>query len=340
LIMECMFPTLLERDNIKEEVAKWIQHTTDQINNYKSKLAKYNKSEPVDEELVKNCSQLLKREELRLTKLVNFYVSIRNEKYHKVNYAQKKGLNFGCIYAQGPCIFKLDCKIRNSLLAKYYHDIDMENCHPRIAEQLMSWRIQSIECGILLKVHEWFTDNGYPDLLQEDIIDEVNEVINEIGGPYNYENYTVTLFEKPMPIKDLGDIDVDPNVLPNCDEEKEEPAKSNKLKKGFITFKDPSTHRTAIDGRGHIPYKITKQDEFKKMINDILDQDKNNFFLNEYPHHADDVAHIYSLDFDWNLSDVAIDSIIEVLTECTKDKNCPSYFIARNEESGKVSHLC
>jgi len=42
------------------------------------------------------------------------------------------------------------------------------------------------------------------------------------------------------------------------------------------------------------------------------------------------------LEFDWNLSDVAIDSIIEVLAECTKDRNCSSHFIARNEESGKV----
>jgi len=43
---------------------------------------------------------------------------------------------------------------------------------------------------------------------------EVSEAINEIGGPYNYENCTVTLSEKPMPIKDLDDIIVGPNVLP------------------------------------------------------------------------------------------------------------------------------
>jgi len=30
----------------------------------------------------------------------------------------------------------LDREIRNSLLAKNYHDIDIENCHPRIIEQL------------------------------------------------------------------------------------------------------------------------------------------------------------------------------------------------------------
>jgi len=137
LIMEYTFPTLLERDNIKEEVAKWIQCTNDQITKNRNRLAKCDKSKPIDQALAENCEQILKREKLRLTKLVNFYVSIGNEKYHKVCYAQKKGLNIGRIYAQGPCIlnFKLDCKIQNSLLAKYYHDIDMENCHPRIAKQ-------------------------------------------------------------------------------------------------------------------------------------------------------------------------------------------------------------
>jgi len=82
--------------------------------------------------------------------------------------------------------------------------------------------------------------------------------------------------------------------------------------------------------------KITGRNEFKKMVNDILDEDEDNFLLNENPHHVDNVPHIYSLDFDWNLSDVVIDSIIEVLAECTEDGNCPSHFIARNEESGKV----
>jgi len=57
---------------------------------------------------------------------------IGSEKYCKVCYAQKKG----CIYAQGPCVFKLDRKIRNSLLARNYHDVDIENCHPQIIEQL------------------------------------------------------------------------------------------------------------------------------------------------------------------------------------------------------------
>jgi len=66
--MEYTFPTLLERDNIKEEVAKWIQYTTDQINKYKIRLAKCDKSEPVGEALAETCSQHLKKEELRLTK--------------------------------------------------------------------------------------------------------------------------------------------------------------------------------------------------------------------------------------------------------------------------------
>jgi len=37
--MENMFPTLLERDDIKEDVAKWIQFTMNEINKYKNKLA-------------------------------------------------------------------------------------------------------------------------------------------------------------------------------------------------------------------------------------------------------------------------------------------------------------
>jgi len=86
----------------------------------------------------------------------------------------------------------------------------------------------------------------------------------------------------------------------------------------------------------YIPYKIARYNEFKKMVNDILDEDKNNFFLNEYLHHVDEVPHIHSLDFDWKLSDAAIDSILDTLSKCTKDRNRPSHFIARNEESGKV----
>jgi len=310
--MENKFPILLERDNIKEEVAKWIQFTMNEINKYKNELAKCGKSNQDDEDMVKSISNELRKSESRLTKLDNFYLSIGNEKYCRVCYAQKKGLNISCIYAQGPCVFKLDHKIRNSLLARNYHDIDIENCHPQIIEQLaeklslphhsisdyinrrkywimiikgahgydrnqakklvlrllylgdyyesnkvpfvvkyakelsgianqlwkdadnktkklvkeevkkkkkkdiklkdskatlMSWHIQSIECGILLKIHKWFTDNGYnvgqfchdgltierttdckfPDLLSKRIIKEVNNAINEIGGEYNYE---------------------------------------------------------------------------------------------------------------------------------------------------------
>jgi len=72
------------------------------------------------------------------------------------------------------------------------------------------------------------------------------------------------------------------------------------------------------------------------MVNDILDEDEDNFFLNNHLHHADDVPHIYSLDFDWNLSDAAIDSILDTLAKCTEDGNHLSHFIARNEDSGKV----
>jgi len=88
------------------------------------------------EDLAKCISEVMKKKELRLKKLDNFYLSIGNEKYCKVSYAQKEGLNIGRIYAQGSCICKLDGEIRNSLLAKNYHDIDIENCHPCIIEQL------------------------------------------------------------------------------------------------------------------------------------------------------------------------------------------------------------
>jgi len=50
--------------------------------------------------------------------------------------------------------------------------------------------------------------------LPKGIIDKVNNGIYEIGGEYNYENYTVTLTKKEMKIKDLGNIIADPNVLP------------------------------------------------------------------------------------------------------------------------------
>jgi len=130
--MENTFPILLERDDIKEDVAKWIQFTMNKINKYKNELEKRDTSNQDDEDMVKSISDELRKSELRLTKLDNFYLSIGNEKYRKVCYTQKKG----CIYAQEPCVFKLDRKIRNSLLARNYHDIDIENCHPRIIEQL------------------------------------------------------------------------------------------------------------------------------------------------------------------------------------------------------------
>jgi len=104
----------------------------------------------------------------------------------------------------------------------------------------MSWRIQSIECGILLKIYKWFTDNGYnvgqfchdgltiecneyndyPNTLPEDVVNEVNDAINKIGSKYNYEGYTVTLSKKVMEIKDLGNIIVDPDVLLPHDKKK------------------------------------------------------------------------------------------------------------------------
>jgi len=109
-------------------------------------------------ELAALISEKLKKDELKLTKLDNFYLSIGNEKYFKVCYAQKKGLNIGSIYAQGPCIFKLDCKIRNSLLARNYHDIDMVNCHPRIVEQLAKslGLLHSYISDYIKKHADWF----------------------------------------------------------------------------------------------------------------------------------------------------------------------------------------
>jgi len=95
---------------------------------------------------------------------------------------------------------------------------------------------------------------------------------------------------------------------------KKVPAKVAKKKSNNITpddvtnaatksaFSKQSTHRTTICGHGHIPYKITCQDKFAKMMNDIFDQmdsaNDNDFFLNEYPHQVDDVPRIYYLDFD------------------------------------------
>jgi len=134
--MENTFPTLLERGDIKEDVGRWIQFTMNEINRLKIDLAEHDTSSEFGKEAAALISKKIKKFELRLTKLDNFYLSIGDEKYCEVNYAQKEGLNIGRIYAQGPCIFKLDHEIRNSLLAKNYHDIDIENCHPCIVERL------------------------------------------------------------------------------------------------------------------------------------------------------------------------------------------------------------
>jgi len=181
-----------------------------------------------------------------------------------------------------------------------------------------------------------------------------------------------------MEIKDLGNIIVDPNVLPPCNKnkvlakvikEKVTKEKSDNITCNDITchpsssslslssgdtntlpkivatksaFSKPSTHRTTINGRSHIPYKIICQVKFTKMMNDIFDKmdsvNDDNFFLNEYLHHVGDVPYIYYLDFDWKLSDAAIDAITDTLADCTKDGNYPTVCIARNEESGKI-HL-
>jgi len=93
---------------------------------------------------------------------------------------------------------------------------------------------------------------SHPELLPKEVIEEVNVAINEIGGKYNYENYTVSLSEYNYNI-------IMKNILSLClpthhetkSTPKNEQAKLNKLKK------NPSTHRMAINGRGHIPDKIT-----------------------------------------------------------------------------------
>jgi len=55
--MENMFPILLERDDIKEEVAKWIQFTMNKINKYKNELEKCGNSNQDDEDMVKSISE-------------------------------------------------------------------------------------------------------------------------------------------------------------------------------------------------------------------------------------------------------------------------------------------
>jgi len=95
---------MISRRKLQLKIVKWIQFTTDQIDSHKRKLASYDISKPFEKEEAKICSQVLKKEELRLTKLIKFYCTIGNKKYCKVCYATKKGLNIGCIYAQGPCM--------------------------------------------------------------------------------------------------------------------------------------------------------------------------------------------------------------------------------------------
>jgi len=250
--------------------------------------------------------------------------------------------------AEAHCLLQL---VKDEVKKKKKDDIKLKNSK----STLMSWHIQSIECGILLKIHKWFTDNGYnvgqfchdgltiecneynphPNILPKDVIEEANNEINELGSEYNYDGYTVTLSKKIMEIKDLGNIIVDPNVLPpsgvspdngkkkvlaKIDKEKcsveiqtctLSSSDAPKIVAAQNSFSKPSTHRTAINGHGHILYKVTCQDEFKEIVNEILDEDGDNFFLNEYPNCVDDVPYIYSLDFDWHLSDAAIDSILD-----------------------------
>jgi len=49
--MKNAFPTLLERDDIKEDVAKWIQFTMNEINKRKTDLAKCDTSTKSGEDL-------------------------------------------------------------------------------------------------------------------------------------------------------------------------------------------------------------------------------------------------------------------------------------------------
>jgi len=63
--MENTFPILLERDDIKEDVAKWIQFTMNKINKYKNELAKYDTSNQDDEDMVKSISDEMRKSELK-----------------------------------------------------------------------------------------------------------------------------------------------------------------------------------------------------------------------------------------------------------------------------------
>jgi len=50
--------------------------------------------------------------------------------------------------------------VKEDVKRKKKKDIKLKDSKATLMS-LMSWRIQSIECGILLKIYKWFTDNGY-----------------------------------------------------------------------------------------------------------------------------------------------------------------------------------
>jgi len=60
--MENTFPTLLERDDIKEDVGKWIQFTMNEINKYRTDLAKCDTSTESGEELAALISKKIKKD--------------------------------------------------------------------------------------------------------------------------------------------------------------------------------------------------------------------------------------------------------------------------------------
>jgi len=117
-----------------------------------------------------------------------------------------------------------------------------------------------------MKVYQLFTDNGYKVgqlfhdgltvelyencpysvVLSQDVIDKVNDAINEVGSKYKYEN-----------IMSWKNIWINNNILGIGFRQSD-----SMFKSGFMTFKNPSMHRTVIDGHSHIPYKITGEDEF------------------------------------------------------------------------------
>jgi len=60
--MENTFPTLLQRDNIKEDVGKWIQFTMNEINKCKTDLAECDTSTESGEDLAKSISDVIKKD--------------------------------------------------------------------------------------------------------------------------------------------------------------------------------------------------------------------------------------------------------------------------------------